>query len=72
MKLDLPELFVPARSVSGLTSNAISDAMDLKPDTDSFIIPSDAYMIGYDLCFTEADMGYRLRLTGYGIIGRPQ
>src|SRR5947209_7649351 len=40
MMLDLPELFAPASTVSGLTSIDCSSTMDLKPATEIFVIPS--------------------------------
>ena len=58
--LDLPELFVPARIVSGLISILCSWLIDLKPETESLVIPfcSDAeffmvfsvFAISPDLC----------------------
>ena len=39
IKLDLPELFTPARIVSGRTSTSCSTESDLKPATTSFVMP---------------------------------
>ena len=57
MMLDLPELFAPASIVSGLTSIDCSSAMDLKPETEIFVIPSGL-----------AGESFFFELTGFAIL----